>query len=343
MIDVTLPPYSCAADGVTDDSAAIQRALDALDDNRIYFPPGRAFSAKNLNVPSGKTILAEGATFRLALSNKAQQYLFKTIVGSHDITHVGGSVIGDLGPDPGQPVPGISWSIGWFIDGASKVTLREVRFSDWYTDCVKMDGPNANRATGVAIEHCRMERAIRNCMSIVNAQAVTVIGSVFVDTIAVGAPNFVNNPGAGVDVEPSIGNRTDGVEFYQCGFHGCRIGLYDQPARGGASHKIIECGFLDNREIGLVVNSVRGGLIAGNMILNSPIGASIGGFSEDGRARDVNIVGNVVSKCAVPWRFAGAADVVAVGNRWSKEPKYVGLGIAGECVVTNNRLVPDPE
>lgn len=50
--------YGAVGDGVTDDSTAIQAALDAHD--LIYFPPGDYVLQSSLEVPDGKTIYALG-------------------------------------------------------------------------------------------------------------------------------------------------------------------------------------------------------------------------------------------------------------------------------------------
>jgi len=57
-IVATAPPYSARGDGVTDDTAAIQRAMDALGTRGgvVYLPKGQYLIKGRLNVPPGVTL-----------------------------------------------------------------------------------------------------------------------------------------------------------------------------------------------------------------------------------------------------------------------------------------------
>jgi parallel beta-helix repeat protein len=65
--DVTDAPYSATGDGATDDTAAIQSALDAANTaggGTVYFPPG-LYITTQLLVYSNTTVTGDGATLKL--------------------------------------------------------------------------------------------------------------------------------------------------------------------------------------------------------------------------------------------------------------------------------------
>lgn len=75
VYDVTDPEFGAAGDGVTDDTAAVQRALDACRASRggtVRLPRGRAFLVYSVNVTVSRTVLSvEGA---LVLGDRATFY-----------------------------------------------------------------------------------------------------------------------------------------------------------------------------------------------------------------------------------------------------------------------------
>lgn len=75
-LDISAPPYCAVGDGKTDDTAAIQRAMDDCDkDSRVYFPRG-TFLSGALKLHGGVELyLADGAV--LLGSEREQDYLPK--------------------------------------------------------------------------------------------------------------------------------------------------------------------------------------------------------------------------------------------------------------------------
>jgi parallel beta-helix repeat protein len=69
-ICVTDAPYNAVGDGLTNDTAAIQAALDDSDDSFVYFPKGLVFSITDtLTIKSDTTLTGGGAIFLAAGSD----------------------------------------------------------------------------------------------------------------------------------------------------------------------------------------------------------------------------------------------------------------------------------
>lgn len=80
VVSVKEPPYSAAGDGVTDDSAAIQAAVDAVTaagGGVLFFPRGTYKTGEIFVDTSNITFLGEGMTVSVITGNPALSYLFR--------------------------------------------------------------------------------------------------------------------------------------------------------------------------------------------------------------------------------------------------------------------------
>lgn len=103
-IDVTTAPYNAKGDGITDDAAAIQSALDAIKaigGGKVFVPDGVFLIKSYLKIPSNTTLalapnatLKRGSNTNLMITNDADG-----VTGGYDANHkikiVGGTIDGN--------------------------------------------------------------------------------------------------------------------------------------------------------------------------------------------------------------------------------------------------------
>ena len=235
---------------------------------------------------------------------------------------------------PGSPFPaGVEWRIGWYVDSCAEMSLSWATFVG-FTDGVYVGGNVASddvTLVGLAISGSR-----RSGISIVHAARVEVVRCEIFDG-AVGA-----TPGSGIEVEPNTGTSIGDVAILRCDIARHEVGVYVQPGRGlpGDNMRILDCRIDGNRRYGLVVNAADGVVVAGNEITESPIGISIGGHTDDARARRVVVADNFVSSCPRPMLLTGVEGVAVAwnglnvgGDSMSHRIEYPALGVKGDVFV----------
>lgn len=304
-----------------DETAAIQALLDGHD--RVALEPRLyEITGGGLRLRSGITLDMSGAVLALLPGCALKCKALETEVGAQDVRIIGGTVVGDMSPTP-------SFRVGLRIDGATDVAVEGTRFIGWRTDGVWIGG-NASSA-GIRLSGVVVEGFGRNGVSIVNADGVVLERCRFK-----GAEPGAN-PGAGVDVEPNLGERVSRLTIIDCDSTGNEIGLYLHPGRGlvGAEYRIIGNTLQDNRKYGLILNSVQTALVYDNLIAGSPKGISVGAATEATRAAGVLIAENFMERCAQGIVLAGVKESDVIGN--SAGPIAMpALGISGDMGFKRN-------
>jgi polygalacturonase len=260
-----------AADGVTDDTAALQRAIDALPvaGGTVHVPAGRyAIDAtRKLRLRSHMHLqLAPGAEL-LAIPNDAERSYVILVEDVVDVEVSGGHIRGDRLRHHGTKG---EWGHGVATRGASRVTLRDMRVSECWGDGISIGSNPSRRGRIVAPSEdvlvarvtCTGNR--RQGLTIGRSRRVRVVDSEFLDTH--GTP-----PAAGIDIEPDSGDPPDGT---------------------GARDVVIErCLLRGNRGPGIqLFKRVRGVRIANCRLLGNGIGVLCMA------AMDVTIVSNILAQ-----------------------------------------------
>jgi hypothetical protein len=303
-----------------DDTVVIQAAIDA--DTRVNVT-GRCVlnAAVGVHIPSGRTIDATGASFATLPGCAVHCRAFETVPGASAVLFYGGQVLGDLLSPNG---------LGFLIDSASGVSVIGTRFANWKTDGIVIAGnrPSSN----VLLSAVTIEGSGRNHISITNAQDVTVEHSALRHT----QPGA--DPGAGIDVEPNVGEGVDALLIADTETSDNEVGFYLHPGKGrpGTDYRVIGCRALQNRKYGLVLNSVIGGAVLGNTIDGAPV--SVGGATLETLATDVTLSKNLITSTR-GLILAGVQDSKVVGNVLvGGRLTIVALGVSGEMIVLRNEL-----
>lgn len=181
-------------DGRTDDTAALQAALDKVagTGGTVLVPDGTymvdAVGERQLKIKNDTTLkLSSGATLK-AIPNNSIKYAVLTVAGSSNVTVTGGTLEGDRARHTGQ---GGEWGYGISIgDGAKNVTVSGVTSKEMWGD-----GFIVNGALGVAFCSVTADHNRRQGLSVIDVDGLDVTSSVFSNTQG-------TRPMAGIDLEP---------------------------------------------------------------------------------------------------------------------------------------------
>lgn len=209
---VTQPPYSATGNGSTNDTAAIQKALDAIagTGGTVYIPSGTyminpaTVSGRGLLVKGNtNVVLAENAVLK-AMPTSASTYAVVMITGN-GVSIQGGRVLGERDQHTGT---GGEWGMGINITGSSNVTINGTAISGCWGD-----GIYIKTSTSVVITNVASDRNRRQGLSITSVDGCLVTNSSFTNTSG-------TDPQAGIDVEPNSGETSANVQIVNCTMSG---------------------------------------------------------------------------------------------------------------------------
>ncbi len=256
-------------DGVTDDTAAIQRAIDSLpaSGGTVLVPAGKYCidALRSLRLRSNMHLhLADGASL-VAIPNAAPRAYVVLIKDATDVEVSGGEIVGDRDRHLGTTG---EWGYGITVRGScSHVTLRDIKVSRCWGDgiCVgsahsKPEHPvDAGNDIVIARVTCTGNR--RQGLTIARARNVRVYDSEFSDTSGTA-------PSAGIDIEPDYPDDARDILIAHCRVHGNR-GPGIQVYKRVSGVIIDRCTISDNKNVGVLVvdaadTTIRRSTLSGN-------------------------------------------------------------------------------
>jgi len=181
-------------DGRTDDTAAIQSAIDKVagTGGTVFVPDGRymvdAVAGKHLTLKSDMTFkLSTGATLK-AIPNSADNSAILTIERVSNVTVVGGTLEGEREEHLSKSG---EWGMGIRIDrGAKHITVSGVTAKKMWGDGFFVHGVKDVSFCSVIADRNR-----RQGLSVIEVDGLLVTNSVFSNTHG-------TRPSAGIDLEP---------------------------------------------------------------------------------------------------------------------------------------------
>ena len=202
-IVVNVKDKGAKGDGQTDDTAAIQAAIDAIGGTKgtVLVPEGVYMIDavdNRLHLKDDMTLkLADGAVLK-AIPNDSKKYSLLTISGVSNIWVIGGTLEGERDQHKGKSG---EWGYGLRIGkGAKHVTVSNLVSKKMWGDGFYVEDAEDVRFCGVTADANR-----RQGLSIIQADGLLVLNSVFKNTHG-------TRPAAGIDLEPDKG----GARNHQC-------------------------------------------------------------------------------------------------------------------------------
>lgn len=289
VVSVRDDPYFAVGDGVTDDTSAIQDALDS-GAKYVEFPAGYTFLVRDasdtlagivLDCPSNIT-LSGGGTIKLgAHTTQAHRILQLNGVSNVDIRGIklDGNRVQQTGASDEQ-------SHGVFMTGSTHVRIQDCEVKNMMGDGIYVGG-SANPGTqNVLIEGNTFDNNFRQCISIVRGQYIRVIGNHLSGTTG-------SNPGAGVDLEANTsGDTLRQITISGNHIRGNYFGIFCNELAPAREITITGNTFSDQRNADIYCRGQHV-VIANNVIY--PVGKTVASAAiEISLANGVQVVGNTI-------------------------------------------------
>lgn len=269
--------YGATGNGTTDDTAAIQAAIDSLPSSggTVTVPAGtyRVDAVIGLRLRSYMHLKLAADAKLVAKGNSAERYNIVYVNKVRDVEISGGQIVGERNSHSGTTG---EWGHGIFVRGSSNVTIRDLHVSNCWGDGLVVAAADMWQAPAVGSKNV----FIANIVSTNNRRQAISIG--YVNDVKIYDSEFSNSNGAtpqcGVDIEPENGNISYKVLFENCTIRGnARYGMLLYKGAQGVT--IRNCIVEDNGSCGIVTRNAVASYIVNSTIRNN---SATGLFIQDG-------------------------------------------------------------
>ena len=268
--------YGARGNGQTDDTVAIQKAIDAVaakGGGIVDVPAGTYlidamrqvssyYETSGLILKSNVILRMTDRTVLRELANGSQ---FASVIAISDATNahiLGGIIEGDR--DRHTDEYG-EWAHGVRINNSNNVVIEKVTSrNNWGDGFYIGKRATSNTATeNITFHQVRAEHNRRQGLSITYGKNIKVLKSVFKDTDG-------TDPRAGIDIEPNLNEQVSNVEVRGNIFTGNRYGLVASNHMHGGSTSIkgvfFESNMVADNHVGILYVGVVGGSIRNNKV-----------------------------------------------------------------------------
>lgn len=277
-------------DGVHDDTAAIQAAIDALPaaGGTVTIPDGRYMidAARPLRLRSNMHLqMAPAATLRAIANDLERSHVIK-VWRANNVRITGGQIVGERSGHRGTTG---EWGYGINIQASNNVSVVGTHVSDCWGDGIWIGG--IGRRAGVVVStNVTLDRVVstnnrRQGLSIGPVRGVTVTRSTFSHTHG-------TKPQAGVDIEPQGQGPARDITFSDCTITGNQgSGMEIHSNVSGVVVK--NCRIQDNHGYGVLSVGARQLAISENVITgNGLVGVAVSSRTEHARITGNTLTGN---------------------------------------------------
>jgi polygalacturonase len=314
--------------GVTDDTAAFQAAINALpaSGGTIVVPNGTYMinALKSINLRSHTRLSMWGAAYLKAIPNNAQRYWVIKAWNANNVEIVGGHVVGERSQHQGTTG---EWGYGINVSGSSNVYVHDIQIADFWGDGILVgaigSGRSAVLSNGVTLNRVTSSNNRRQGLTIAPATDVYVVNSNFTGSNGTA-------PQSGIDIEPMTQGTTQHVRLENTTVSG-------NAGNGLEVHNYVSDLVLNrftsenNRGYGVFANSPNTVTITNSSLTQN----YLFGVAINGTTSNVKIIGNTIDYNGAAWFYAHNVSVFTPG--WV--PRDITIASTAVNVTQSNNTV----
>ncbi|GLQ49922.1 right-handed parallel beta-helix repeat-containing protein [Dyella flava] len=322
--------FGAMGNGVSDDTAAFQAAIDALPSSggTIVVPNGNYMinALQGINLRSHTRLSLWGGAYLKAIPNNAERYWIVKAWNVNNVEIEGGYFVGDRTQHQGSTG---QWGYDINIEGSSNVYVHDTTLSNSWGDGILVGGTGSGNtvvvSTGVTLNRVTSTNNRRQGLTIAPATQVYVVNSSFTGSNGTA-------PQSGIDIEPQTQGDTQQVRLEN-------TTLSNNAGNGLEVHENVSILALNgvtaenNHGYGVFTDGPSGVTIThSNLSENYLFGVDIGGNSSN-----VQITGNTIEWNGDTWFYAHNVSILSEG--WNLRDVTIA-STATDVTQSNNVISP---
>lgn len=265
-IVIDVKDFGVVGDGKTDDTKALQRALDSVQPagGKVVIPKGTFMvnALQGIQIKSNTKVFLDTEAYLKAIPNSSGSYSIVRITDADNVAMVGGNLVGERHEHSGKTG---EWGMGLSVRNSRNVIVKNVATKDNWGDGFYI----SNQSENIIFCSVTADGNRRQGMSIISGNHIGIYNSVFKNTAG-------TKPEAGIDIEPNQGDIARNIVISNSKFinnAGAGIASYVAPGnrKASISDVLIEKNMIAQNKSGgsLIFNSANIKVIDNLFVENS--------------------------------------------------------------------------